>query len=79
MSPRYLINTYLPLLVYAKGLLEGSGVRTGKIRLVGRKGTVNLIEGRVIVRRKNCYALQVNRRDFLAKVGFSIKRKNRAT
>ena len=65
-SSNRLFNTHLPLLLYAKDLLEKLGVRTGKVRLVSRKGTVNFIEGRPIVKKK----------DFLAKVDFSIKRKN---
>ena len=41
-----------------------------------RKRAVNFVGGRSIVRKKNYCSLRVNRRDFLAKVGFSIKRKN---
>ena len=74
-SSNRLFNTHLPLLLYAKDLLGRLGVRTGKVRLVSRKGTVNFIEGRLIAKKKNCYSLRVNKKDFLAKVGFSIRRK----
>ena len=53
------------------------GVRTGKITLTTKAGTETIIKGRKYRKRRDCLYLYVNRRDFLEKIGFTIRRKNK--
>ena len=74
----YACNTNRQLLEYIKELLEKIGVRTGKISIAIKAGTEHWARNRGIIRaKKDCFQLNVNRKDFLEKVGFTIKRKNK--
>lgn len=70
------INSNLELLEYIRYLLGKLNIRTGKIRLKSKAGSKFRIEDRIVVREKDCYSLHINPRDYLEKIGFSIRRKN---
>lgn len=70
-------NTDLGLLKYLKTLLNRVGVRTGKIKKRIEKGQEVIIKGKRYKANKPVYDLYVNKRDYLKKIGFTIKRKNK--
>ena len=71
-------NSDEKLLEYIKQLLKKLEVRTGKISIATKAGTTSRKRNSEVVKaKKDCFQLNVNRRNFLEKIGFTIERKNK--
>ena len=71
-------NSDIEILEYVKQLLERLGVRTGKISINTKAGTEHRKRsGEIIKTRKDCFQLRINRGDYMRRVEFTIRRKNK--